>query len=167
MYHVYLLNVEEVIFRQLGFSVQNIKIEDESAEYGAAEFTAANLRFKFRTSKVTPTKVGQFVTFWKRIGTGPIMPYDVNDAFDVLLISAMTNSHFGIFIFPKSVLQEKGIISCNSKEGKRAMRIYPSWDKADNQQAKKTQAWQLQYFFDVSKEERIDETRLQELLKLR
>jgi hypothetical protein len=32
------------------------------------------------------------------------------------------------------------------------MRIYPPWDKADNSQAKKTQAWQLQYFIKFSED---------------
>jgi hypothetical protein len=59
-------------------------------------------------------------------------------------------NHFGQFVFPKAVLGEKGIVSCNGKEGKRAMRIYPPWDIADNSQAKKTQAWQLQYFIKFS-----------------
>lgn len=59
-------------------------------------------------------------------------------------------NHFGRFIFPKTVPCEKGIVSCYGKEGKRAMRIYSPWDKADNPQAKKTQAWQLQYFIKFS-----------------
>jgi MepB protein len=29
------------------------------------------------------------------------------------------------------------------------MRIYPTWDKTDNSQAKKTQAWQLHYFIKL------------------
>ncbi len=31
------------------------------------------------------------------------------------------------------------------------MRIYPPWDKADNAQAKRTQAWQVQYFIIFTK----------------
>lgn len=61
-------------------------------------------------------------------------------------------NHFGQFVFPKAVLCEKGIVFCNGKEGKRAMLIYPPWDKADNSQARKTQAWQLQYFIKFSED---------------
>ena len=61
----------------------------------------------------------------------------------------MRDNNFGVFIFPKFVLYEKGIISKDGKGGKRAMRIYPAWDIADNPQAKKSQAWQLKYFFDI------------------
>jgi hypothetical protein len=48
------------------------------------------------------------------------------------------------------VLCERGVISSHAKEGKRAIRIYPPWDKVDNSQAKKTQFWQLQYFIDFN-----------------
>ncbi|OQA36315.1 MAG: MepB protein [Candidatus Dependentiae bacterium ADurb.Bin331] len=29
------------------------------------------------------------------------------------------------------------------------MRVYPPWDIPESQQAKKTQAWQLIYFFEI------------------
>ncbi len=43
------------------------------------------------------------------------------------------------------------------------MRIYPPWDVTDSVQAKKTQAWQLKYFFHVSP--KADMARFQELLQ--
>lgn len=144
--HPDLLLTEDLIYKPSGLVLRNLKIEDESEDYGAAEFTINNHSIKFRVGKITPTKVGQFVTFWKRLGKGPILPYDFNDSFDFLVVSARTENHFGQFVFPKAVLCEKEIISSGEKEGKRAMRIYPPWDKADNSQAKRTQAWQLQYF---------------------
>lgn len=148
--HPDLLLVEELVYKPCGFVFKNLKTEDESAEYGAAEFNINNHFIKFRVGKITPTKVGQFVTFWKRIGKGPILPYDINDSFDFLVVSARAENHFGQFVFPKAVLCEKGIITSTKRDGKRAMRIYPPWDKADNAQAKKTQGWQLQYFVKFS-----------------
>lgn len=148
--HPDLLLAEGLVYKPSGLALQNLKIEEGSTGYGAAEFTLNNHSIKFRVGKITPTKVGQFVTFWKRIGKGPILPYDLNDPFDFLIISARAENHFGQFAFPKAVLCEKGIISSSEKEGKRAMRIYPPWDKADNSQAKKTQTWQLQYFIKFS-----------------
>ena len=59
------------------------------------------------------------------------------------------------------MLCERGVVSKNKEGGKRAMRVYPSWDRADNSQAKKTQAWQLLYFFEVN--ENVDFTRVQSL----
>lgn len=150
MIHPDLLLAEDFIYKPAGLVLQNLKIEDESADYGASEFTIENRSIKFRVGKITPTKIGQFVTFWKRIDRGPILPYDFNDAFDFLVVNVRSENDFGQFIFPKAVICEKGIVSCNGKEGKRAMRVYPPWDKADNSQAKKTQAWQLQYFIKFS-----------------
>jgi hypothetical protein len=148
--HSDLLLAEDLIYKPSGLILENLKIENESKDYGAAEFTLNNHSIKFRVGKITPTKIGQFVTFWKRIGKGPILPYDFNDSFDFLVVSVRAENHFGQFVFPKAVLCEKGIISSSEKEGKRAMRIYPPWDKADNSQAKRTQAWQLKYFIKFS-----------------
>lgn len=151
-FHPDLLLAEDLIYKPSGLILQNLKAEDESADYGASEFTIKNHSVKFRVGKITPTKVGQFVTFWKRIGEGSILPYEFTDSFDFLVVSVRAENHFGQFVFPKAVLCEKVIVSCNGKEGKRAMRIYPPWDKADNSQAKKTQAWQLQYFIKFSED---------------
>jgi len=148
--HPDLLLAKDLIYKPSGLVFENLKIEDESEDYGAAEFTINHHSIKFRVGKITPTKVGQFVTFWKRKGKGPILPYELTDSFDFLVVGVRAENHFGQFVFPKAVLCEKGIVSCNGNEGKRAMRIYPPWDKADNSQAKKTQAWQLQYFIKLS-----------------
>ena len=123
--------------------------EAESKEYGAFDFEMNDQRIKFRIGKITPTKIGQFTTLWKRIGTGPILPFDIADPIDLFVISVRNSQHFGQFVFPKTVLCEKGIVSKDGKGGKRAMRIYPPWDVAENLQAKKTQKWQLIYFFEI------------------
>lgn len=148
--HPDLLSAENIFYKPAGLILENLKTEDESADYGASEFTVNNQLVKFRVGKITPTKVGQFVTFWKRMDGGPIVPYEFTDSFDFLVVSVRNEKCFGQFVFPKAVLCDKGIVSCNRKEGKRAMRIYPSWDNPDNSQAKQTQAWQLQYFIEFS-----------------
>jgi hypothetical protein len=61
-----------------------------------------------------------------------------------------TEKKFGQFVFPKSVLIKKGIISTRKKEGKRAFRVYPNWDVAKNKQAERTQKWQLDYFYEIN-----------------
>lgn len=164
--HPDLLLAEDLVYKPSGLVLQDLKVEDESVDYGASEFTVNNHSIKFRVGKITPTKVGQFVTFWKRIGKGPILPYEITDSFDFLVVSVRAGNHFGQFIFPKAMLCEKGIVSCNGKEGKRAMRIYPLWDKAESSQAKKTQAWQLQYFINFSGSS-FDFARMRSLLKVR
>lgn len=140
------------IYDLLGWKCENIKEDTESKEYGACSFEVNGKKIIFRMGKITPTKIGQFVTFWKRIGKGPIMPYDVSDDFDFLVISVCDKNRYGQFVFPKDVLYEKGIISKNGLGGKRAMRIYPVWDITDNPQAMRTQAWQIKYFFEINED---------------
>lgn len=123
-------------------------IELESAEYGACRFLLNNSSILFRTAKITPTKTGQFVVLWKRINQGPIQPFDQTDLIDLFIISVRKENHFGLFIFPKSVLITKEIVS-DKKEGKRAIRVYPSWDVTTSKQAQKTQQWQLDYFLEI------------------
>lgn len=147
--HPDLLAAQENIYTPINLVCSKLTPETESQEYGACTFEINGKIIKFRVAKITPTKIGQFVTFWKRIGDGPITPYDINDSFDLLVVSVRDIKNFGQFVFPKNVLWQKGLISKDGIGGKRAMRVYPPWDLADNQQAKKTQAWQLLYFVEI------------------
>lgn len=152
------------IYKMLGVSIQNLIIEDEGFDYGATEFTLDKRFIKFRVGKTTPKKIGQFVTFWKRLENGETSPYGSVDDLDYLIVSVKNGKQFGQFILPKKILMEKGIISTLEQEGKRGFRIYPPWATADNNQSKRTQAWQLMYFIDLSDQDRIDSVCLRSLL---
>lgn len=153
------------IYAPHGLIPHNIALAEESREYSACSFEIENKKIIFRMAKITPTKAGQFVTLWKRIGDGPIMPFEITDPFDFCIISVRKENTVGQFIFPKKVLYEKSFVSENGNSGKRAMRVYPPWDLPDNRQAKKTQAWQLNYFVDMNVDE-FDGKRLKEILGL-
>jgi hypothetical protein len=84
--------------------------------------------------KSNTEKNGQFVTFWKRNGNGPIEPFYETDRNDFYVVNVRNENQCGQFIFPKSVLINKGIISTDKKEGKRAFRVYSSWDITKNEQ---------------------------------
>ncbi len=129
-----------------GIIIKNYQINDESLEYSACQFQIQSTLIHFRSGKITPTKIGQFVTFWKRNVNGITQPYDLKDSFDNLIVYVKTSTHRGFFNFPKKSLLEHGILTSVVAEGKRGFRVYPAWDKADNVQAKKTQSWQLKYF---------------------
>jgi len=161
--HPELLAAQKYAYEPSGLTLTNLLQAAESQEYGACDFEMNNKRIKFRAAKITPTKIGQFVTVWKRIGDGPIMPYDAADPVDLFVVSVRCAHHFGQFVFPKAVLAQKGFVSTDGKGGKRAMRVYPPWDITSSQQARATQAWQLDYFFEIAEQKGVDIARIQRL----
>ena len=138
------------------FKLANFFIEKESQEYGACRFEINGLLVIGRNAKITSKKIGQFVTVWKRDGKGTTQPFDILDKFDFFVINIQSDDFFGQFVFPKSILIKEGIISSNSKNGKRGFWLYPPWDKPKNKQAEKTQKWQLKYFLSIDDNETID-----------
>lgn len=78
------------------------------------------------------------MTLWKREGKGPILPHDIEDPIDLFVIGVRSSNNFGQFVFPKAILRERGIVSQETRGGKRAMRIYAPWDFPVSLQAKKT-----------------------------
>ncbi len=148
--------VKELVYDKCGFDLTNFKQHLESTEYGACSFRLNGKTIQYRISKITPTKTGQFVTIWKRNTDGITEPFDILDDLDFIIITSKSGENFGQFIFPKSVLLDKGIITGNNKEGKRGIRVYPPWDIATNQQAIKTQSWQIKYFLTIKNDNSTD-----------
>lgn len=138
------------IYKKCDLVVSNFKWEMESKEYEACRFNLDNLKIISRNAKITPKKVGQFVTFWKREINQPIAPFDENDDLDFFVVNLQDDKQKGQFVFPKSFLVKKGIISTAKKEGKRAFRIYPPWDVTKSKQAAQSQKWQLEFFYEIT-----------------
>jgi hypothetical protein len=158
--------IETRIFEAHGFKYTPANVEAESADYHACSFSVEGRSIKYRLAKITPTKTGQFVTVWKRKLNGSIQPFDLSDEIDFVLVTVKTKSERGLFVFPKEALREHGILSVRGQGGKRALRVYPPWDKAESKQAEKTQKWQLEYFLDMPKNKAIDGTRCRSLFSL-
>lgn len=154
------------IYNPCGFLCSQPIKEKESAEYGAYSFELNGFSVKYRVAKITPTKAGLFVTLWKRMDNGPIMPYDILDPIDFFVISVRKDNHFGQFIFPKSILRDQDVLSMNTEGGKRAIRVYPPWDTALNRQAQKTQKWQMEHFLELSNDKQIDTAHAQMLYSI-
>jgi hypothetical protein len=145
-----LIIAKELVYDYCDFECTEPQPETESQDYNAYDFQINNYTIKFRSAKITPTKTGQFVTLWKRNKAGIIEPFDFSDAIDFVIVSVRKNDLSGQFIFPKSVLLQKGIFSTAAKEGIRATRVYPPWDETTSKQAQKTQQWQLDYFYEIT-----------------
>jgi hypothetical protein len=154
---------KELIYDKSGFTLANPLPQKESAEYSAYTFELDGLKVLFRLAKITPAKKGQFVTLWKRIEKGPIMPFDASDAIDIVVIATRKDELYGHFVFPKQVLMKYDIFTTACKDGKRAIRVYPPWDKAENAQAKRTQKWQLEYFLEIKENGQFDSARAKQL----
>ena len=164
--HSDLLATKDLFYDPCRFECSRPLLETQNAEYGAYVFKLNALSIRFRTAKITPKKAGQFVTLWERIGNGSIQPYDVSDPVDLFVISTREGNNFGQFVFPKAVLYNQDIVANKGKGGKRAIRVYPPWDKPSSRQAQKTQIWQLEYFLEIPVNIPIDCVRAQMLYAL-
>jgi hypothetical protein len=150
------LHTLKLVFNKCNFALSHLNVEKESREYGACSFNLNELKIIFRVSKITPTKVGQFVTIWKRDHQDITQPFNHTDNFDFIIISSKENNNSGVFVLPKFVLAEKGIITTSTKKGKRGIRVYPPWVNVNNKQAEKTQNWQINYFVNIQENNLID-----------
>ncbi|WP_435282950.1 MepB family protein [Streptomyces koelreuteriae] len=150
--HGDLLAAKVSVYDPLGLSCSPPVPEPESAEYAACAFTLDGRSVRFRVAKTTPTKVGQFVTVWQRSVEGPIRPFDTDDGVDLFVIGSRDDDGFGQFVFPSEVLCERGIVSRDGSSGKRGFRVYPPWVATTSRQARSTQAWQANHFFDLDQD---------------
>ncbi|MFD0342615.1 MepB family protein [Streptomyces sp. NPDC127117] len=179
--HPDLLAAKALVYDPSGLVCSRPVPEAESAEYGAHGFTVDGSAVRFRVARTTPTKVGQFVTVWKRPADGgPIRPYDSGDPVDLFVISTRDTGDggagdgtgstggiggFGQFVFPRAVLRERDIVSTDGVGGKRGFRVYPPWVTTTNRQAGRTQEWQVEHFLPVPDGEPADPDRCRALYR--
>jgi hypothetical protein len=148
----YVQECNKIIYNPCKLKISKVIIDNDNIDYFGCNFKLNNKKICFRKGKQTPTKIGHFVTFWKRVNNYPT-PYDINDDdVDIYIVSINDNdkNKFGHFIFNKEILCEKKIISCENKTGKLGFRVYAPWYIVDNNTAKATQLWQNKYFIDIN-----------------
>lgn len=144
--------VVQNVYEAAGMKLSNpVLHEAESADYGACRFGLDGHNIVFRVAKTTPTKIGQFVTLWKRRRPGDaIEPLDASDPVDFVVVCTSNAVRRGQFVFDRKILIEKGVMSSPDTVGKRAIRVYPPWSNPVATEAVRTQKWQLRYFLDLS-----------------
>jgi len=157
--------VKAKVYDKCAFEISKVQNDLEGKVYEACQFEINGKKIISRSAKITPKKVGQFVTFWKRNREGITVPYTVAEQVDFYVINVRNGNQLGQFVFPRFELIKKGIMTTEHKDGKRGFRVYPEWDEAQNIQARKTQEWQLKYFYRI--DSTIDFKRVAELYSTR
>src|SRR4051812_25475417 len=84
---------QNLVYDLVGFNYSQSLIDLENAKYGGCTFTVNDLHIRFRVAKITPKKIGQFVTLWQRVGKSPA-PFDVSDSVDFFVISVRNENFF-------------------------------------------------------------------------
>ena len=148
-----LQHLQTSVFSKLQLIISQLEPDPECEKYLGHNFQINQINIKFRKAKITPKKVGQFVTLWKRNPESKqTEPFNQEDSFDFYIIACDFAEKSGLFIFPKNILSHKHILTTSSNEGKRGFRVYPDWDSPVNKQATKTQNWQKEFFINFSDE---------------
>ncbi|EOO77737.1 MepB family protein [Bacillus nitratireducens] len=142
--------LDKMIYKPNNLFITNQKEEKQNSEYAGGIFQLNNRSIRFRVSKITPNKIGQFVSFWEKDASMRNQAFSYDSAPNLLVITCIADNKLGQFIFPKEILLKEKILKTQNQKGKMAMRVYPIWDKPVSNQAKKSQRWQLQYFVDLS-----------------
>ncbi len=128
------------------------EMEDQNQEYEGFVLTLDDRTYRSRLARKTPRKNGYFTVFWRKGEDDRNRPYTLDECTDRLVITVLDQGKKGQFVFSKEVMASKGIVTTDSSKGKMAMRVYPDWVTGLNPTARKTQAWQSEYFMDMSGE---------------
>ena len=159
--------INKCIFKICGIQLEKVEIESESQEYFAHNFELNKHKVKFRMAKITPNKIGQFVTIWKRNESGITQPHNVDDEFEFYLIATREETKLGVFIFSKTVLSKNKVLTNKNINGKRGIRVYPTWSLTESKQAQKTQNWQTKCFVEINSNNQIDLNKAKRLLDIK
>lgn len=161
-----LTTIHNSVFSQLNYTISNLYPDLECEEYSGYNFQLNQYHIKFRKAKITPKKIGQFVTLWKRNpDTQQTEPFNISDQSNFYIIYAELDNKSGFFFFPNTVLSQQHILTTPSKKGKRGFRVYPGWDIPQNKQAEKTKKWQGSFFIDFSNSTHLE--KFEEILSLK
>ncbi|MDH6679397.1 hypothetical protein M2284_003619 [Rhodococcus sp. LBL1] len=137
------------LFDVLGVEYSPAVPEPDNTDYGAVVSDIGRSTMRFRVGKLTPRKVGLFVSVWRRAPCGSTEPFPAEGNVDGLVVAAREGGRFGAFVFPTEVLVTRGVVSVDGAGGKRGFRVYPPWSATNNPQAKRSQQWQCDYFLGM------------------
>ena len=164
IFYTTLSYLEKIIYKPNHISIKDVKEEKQNQSYGGGTFSIYSKTIRFRVSKKTPKKIGQFVALWEKDENNKNRPFKYLNSTDLLIITTFKNDKdFGQFIFPKEILKTQNILKSDTTKGKMAIRVYPSWDNPISKKAIETQKWQLEYFIDMSEINKLPRNKILEL----
>lgn len=94
--------------------ITNLKEEKQNAEYAGCLFHLNNKTIRFRKSKVTPNKIGQFVSFWEKDENMRNRAFSYEAAPDLLVITCIADNKLGNLFFLKRFFLKKNIENTKS-----------------------------------------------------
>lgn len=119
--------------------------ETQNSDYESGVAHLRGASWHVRTARITPTKPGAFLAFWRRDDDGATAPFGPDDAGAGLLVFVEEEGRRGVFRFTAAHLEALGI-TAGARPGKRGFRVYPSWCEGLNPQATRTQRAQAPAF---------------------
>lgn len=94
--------INELLYEPNNLTIKDIHEETQNSDYGAGLFQLNSKSVRFRVAKITPNKIGQFVSFWEKDETNKNQAFSYDNATDLLVINTFNdNGDFGQFVFPK------------------------------------------------------------------
>lgn len=119
--------------------------EEQNSDYESGLARLQGGSWHVRTARITPTKPGAFLAFWRRDDDGATAPFGREDVGAGLLVFVEEEGRRGVFRFTDAHLEDLGI-TAGARPGKRGFRVYPSWCEGLNPQATKSQRAQAPAF---------------------
>lgn len=149
--------ITEKLFQEIqhkipDFTCRVIKTEPQNLAYEGLLVDINHTIARSRLAKKTPGKKGYFVAFWEKDKHGVNQAYHYEKSPNLIIVSVVDGDRRGQFIFPRKILLRHSVLKHNDQKGKMALRVYPEWVKDLNKHACRQQAWQIDYFVDLSKD---------------
>ena len=86
-----LSQIKSLVYDFIDYEILDLEIELESQEYDAYRFRLNEKSIISRSGKITPKKVGQFVSFWERNTQGITQPIKNTSPFDYYICLLYTS----------------------------------------------------------------------------
>ena len=125
--------------------IDDIYMHEHQVEFNGTITNDIGVSYVNRIARKTPKKPGYFLSFWQKDENNKNTPFTSNDAADYLVVVINTIEEQGYFVFPRSILEEKGILKTNKHKGKMGFRIYTKDDNL-NPTAQKTYEWMQPFY---------------------